>query len=129
MSSFTLTPVSRDDLPKVATRTNSASASMFREFTEGTEAGDIVQVVIPEDGKTTESVRSTLQNYITRHDLSIKLFSRGGNLYMEHLSAEDYSVHKAAMAEKSANRKPRAKKGDAAPVVQVEAVDSGYDEG
>ena len=132
--SLTFTPVSREDLPKVATRSNSASAGMFKDFLDGTEAGDIVQVNVPEDGKSNESIRSTLQNYITRHDLSIKLFSRGGNLYMEHLSAEDYEAHKAEQAEKSARRKPRTPKADAngaAETVSEGTVEgtASYDEG
>lgn len=75
-------PVTRDELP-VSGRPTSRSASLFKEFLESDT--EIMEIELdPEAGdKTPESVRSSLDNYVTRHDLPIKVFTRAGRLFIE----------------------------------------------
>jgi hypothetical protein len=106
------TAVSRDAIPAKATRANSASASLLKEFLAAVPAGsdNVAKVDLDEGDKTVESIRSTLQNYVNRHDLPIRLFTSGGNLYMEHLAPEAHEQYKVAQAEKASRRAPRGSK-------------------
>lgn len=108
---ITLVPVEREDIPAVSTRTTSESAQLFDSFL----ASDIevAQVgVEAEEGADPKahaakvaSVRSTLGNYIERHDLAVNLFTRNGALYMEKISDEAKEARKARLAEKRAAAK------------------------
>lgn len=81
-----LRPVSRDEIPQSNTREGKVSTGVFREFLASGE--DVVQVELEEGGKSIGSVRSTLSNYVKRHNLPVRVFTAGGNLYIEKAEAE-----------------------------------------
>ncbi len=72
--------ISRDELP-VSGRPSSKSAQLFEGFLAS--GAEVAEVALGEDDKTPESVRSSLDNYIQRHDLPVKVFTRGGRLFIE----------------------------------------------
>ena len=75
------TPVNRADIPK-STKPSSKSATVVREFLEsGVEVGEIE--IDPANDKPVESTRSSLDNYIVRHNLPLRVFASGGHLYIE----------------------------------------------
>lgn len=104
--SLTFVPVDADSIPKAITRSTSKSGDFFTGFLESDVA--VAQVNLAD--QKIESVRSGLQNYIVRHDIPVRLFSRAGNLYMERLSPEQHVEYKAELADKSAKRAPRGSK-------------------
>lgn len=84
-------PITRDELP-VSGRPTSRSATLFKDFLESD--ADLTEIelepaVLDADGKqisgdkTPESVRSSLDNYIVRHDLPVTVFTRAGRLFIE----------------------------------------------
>ena len=81
-----LRPVSREDIPQSNTREGKVSTGIFREFLASGE--EVVQVELEEDGKSIGSVRSTLSNYVKRHNLPVRVFTAGGNLYIERAEAD-----------------------------------------
>lgn len=121
---ITLTPVERDEIPAVSTRTTSESAMLFDSFLNSdTEVAVVgIEHEDPSDNEKVAakvaSVRSTLGNYIERHDLSVNLFTRNGALYMEKISDEAKAERKARLAEK---RAAKAAKGEAAPAAESDA--------
>lgn len=79
-----LRPVSRDEIPAVGTRAGGVSAGMVKDFLE---SGNDIVAVEPEDGdKSIASIRSTLGNFVKRHDVPVKVFTRGGSLYLEKVA-------------------------------------------
>lgn len=80
-----LKPVSRDEIPQSNTREGKVSTGLFREFMESGQ--EVVQVELEEGGKSLGSVRSTLSNYVKRHNLPVRVFTAGGNLYIERSEA------------------------------------------
>ncbi len=83
MPGISLTPVNRSDIPAVSTRQSSESARLFREFMESDS--EVVAVTL-EDADKLASARSTLGNYVKRHELPVRLFTRNGNLYLEKVT-------------------------------------------
>lgn len=76
-------PTTEADLP-VSGRPSSKSAQFFEGFL-GQDDVTIAEVELdPEAGdKTPDSVRSSLDNYIQRHDLPIVVFTRAGRLFIQ----------------------------------------------
>lgn len=116
--SITLTPVSRDEIPAVSTRTTSESAQLFESFLSS--EGEVAQVNIEHDDPSDNekvaakvaSVRSTLGNYIDRHDLAVNLFTRNGALYMEKITDEAKAERKARLEARRAEKAAKAESGD-----------------
>lgn len=74
-------PVNREDIPK-SSKPSSKSATILREFLEaGVEVGEVE--LDAENDKPVESTRSSLDNYIVRHNLPLRVFASGGHLYVE----------------------------------------------
>jgi hypothetical protein len=73
-------PITRDELP-VSGRPTSRSATLFKDFLES--GVELTEIQLDEDDKTPESVRSSLDNYIVRHDLPVTVFTRAGRLFIE----------------------------------------------
>lgn len=80
------TPVNREDIPK-STKPSSKSATVIREFMN---AGvDVGQVELdPDNDKPVESIRSSLDNYIQRHNLPLRVFTSAGQLYLDKFNAD-----------------------------------------
>lgn len=72
-------PIAEEDLP-VSGRPSSKSAQLFEAFlASGVTTSEIE---LDEDDKTPESVRSSLDNYVQRHDLPVVVFTRAGRLFI-----------------------------------------------
>lgn len=112
---ITLTPVSRDEIPATSTRTTSESAQLFESFlaAEDTEVA-MVGIEFEDDADAeakaakVASVRSTLGNYIDRHDLAVNLFTRNGALYMEKISDEAKAERKQRLETRRAEKAAKA---------------------
>lgn len=72
-------PIERDELP-VSGRPSSKSATLFKDFLDS--GLEVVEIELDADDKTPESVRSSLDNYVQRHDLPISVFTRAGRLFI-----------------------------------------------
>lgn len=75
------TPVSRDGIPRTRTREGKVSTALIQGFLDSGE--ELVQVDVSGQDKKMESVRSTIANYVKRHELPVKVFTAGGGLYLE----------------------------------------------
>lgn len=93
------TPVSRDSIPKTRTREGKVSTALITGFLDSGE--ELVQVDTSDSDKKMESVRSTIANYVKRHELPVKVFTAGGNLYLEH-STEAQAKYQRENAEAEA---------------------------
>lgn len=89
-----ITEIDPADLPTVNARENSASAQLFKQFNES--AATLIQVELDETDKSVASVRSTMGNYVQRHKLNIRVFTRGGNLYLQKVAPKDEAAEDAA---------------------------------
>lgn len=72
-------PIERDELP-VSGRPSSKSATLFNDFMES--GLELSEIELDENDKTPESVRSSLDNYVVRHNLPIEVFTRAGRLFI-----------------------------------------------
>lgn len=77
------TPISRADIPKSSVRESKVSTALFNGFLES--GAEVAKIELEDSDKKLASVRSTLQNYVKRHELNIKVFTRGSDLYLERL--------------------------------------------
>ncbi len=106
--SMTFTPVNREDIPAVSTRTTSESAVLFEGFLASETEIAMVGIEHEADADAEAqaakiaSVRSTLGNYIDRHSLAVKLFTRNSALYMEKITADEVATRKAKLEAKRA---------------------------
>ena len=76
----TLKQVTLADLPVSNTREGKVSSGIFRDIESS--GADLIQVDLGE-GEKLASMRSTLSNYVQRHGHNYRVFTRGGNLYVE----------------------------------------------
>ena len=107
--------IDKSDIP-VGSRPTSRSASLFNEFLGGNpEVGDTIEITLEEGDKTIESVRSSLDNYIGRHDLKVRVYTSSGRLFIE-ATADKASERPKAV------RKPRKPKGDVVVVDEAAEV-------
>lgn len=74
------------ELPVRTGRESKVSAALVNDFVDGTEVGDIAAVELGPQDKSVASVRATLTNYVDRHQKPIRVFTRGGSLFMERLA-------------------------------------------
>lgn len=117
--SITFSPVNREDIPASSTRSTSESAQLFDAFLNSD--AELVQVNIEFDddadaeakASKVASVRSTLGNYIDRHNKPVKLFTRNGNLYMERISDEEAAERKAKLEARRAEKASAESNGEA----------------
>src|SRR5579885_1783456 len=118
-------PVNREDIPK-STKPSSKSATVIREFQDsGVEVGEIE--LDPENDKPIESTRTSLDNYIVRHNLPLRVFASGGHLYLEKSDTLPKDRPKRTftpeqLAARAAKRAAKAaEKANAVPVVDEAA--------
>lgn len=76
-------PLSREDVPTKSTRSSAASTQLFDGFLES--GAEVAKIDL--EGKNLASTRSSLQNYAKRHNLAVKVFTRGTDLYVERTTA------------------------------------------
>lgn len=79
------TAIERNDIPKVSKRESAASTELFDSFLSS--GAQVARINLDETDKKLASVRSSLQNYVKRHDLAVKVFTRGNELYLERTDA------------------------------------------
>lgn len=91
--------VNKADIP-VSGRPTSKSAQLFKEFLESDS--DVWKIELDDGEKTPESVRSSLDNYVSRHNLAVKVYTRMGQLFVEK-SETTPAERKAAKAALAAN--------------------------
>lgn len=72
-------PLERADVPSKSTRSSAASTQLFDSFLAS--GAEVAKIDL--DGKKLPSTRSSLQNYAKRHNLNVKVFTRGEDLYVE----------------------------------------------
>lgn len=113
-------PISREDIPKTSTREGSVSSALFREFLDSD--AEVAQIATDGEEKSLASIRSTLSNYVDRHDLPVNVFTRSGNLYIERLTPVAHAELKAKRERIRAARQAQQAAGE-------NAVDSEVDEG
>lgn len=75
------TEVKREDIPRTRSREGKVSTSLIKGFLDS--GLELVQVDVSDQDKKMESIRSTVANYVKRHELPVKVFTAGGNLYLE----------------------------------------------
>ena len=93
------TAVTRDSIPQTRTREGKVSTALITGFLES--GLELVQVDTSDQDKKMESIRSTVSNYVKRHELPVKVFTAGGNLYLE-LSEEAKAKYQKENAEAKA---------------------------
>lgn len=102
MPSFT--KVDPSSIVRTRSREGKVSTALVASFLDATTEGDVVQVDVTDTDKKMESVRSTVSNYVRRHELPVKVFTANGSLYMERSEAQ-----KAEYAKLNADAEAKAK--------------------
>lgn len=109
------TPVNREDIPTTRKREGKVSTALITAFLD---AGvELVQVDTSDSDKKMESVRSTIANYVKRHELPVKVFTAGGGLYLERSDEAQAKYQRenadAAAKAKATTEAPAAPKAEA----------------
>lgn len=111
--------VTRDQIPATRTREGKVSTALVKGFLDS--GLELVQVDVSDQDKKMESIRSTVSNYVKRHELPVKVFTAGGNLYLE-LSEEAKAKYVRENAEaKAAQSNGNATAPESAPEAEAEA--------
>lgn len=112
------TQVNKEDIPQTRTREGKVSTALIKAFLDSEI--DLAQVDTSGQDKKMESVRSTIANYVKRHELAVKVFTAGGNLYLER-SEEAKAKYVKENAEAKAKE---ASNGQTAPAPAADATAS-----